>query len=479
MSFSCLTAEICWEDGTVKRMAYENNDNPLKKKGILHDRIYYGWVIVAIGLVSMAFWYGIRSSFAIFYVALLEDFPWSRAESAGVQSMALMTYTILAPLVGGLIDRFGPRRIIVPGILILSSGLILCGSIKTLAQFYIFYGVVAGTGVTCIALVSYAAILAHWFEKKRGLASGIAVSGMGLGTFLMVPLSQYFINLVGWRSTFVLLGIIVSIILLPINLFFLRHKPQELGLSPDGLNRPAVYLKEQAPVAPIIEGRPSGPPPDEGPPDDGWSPANRNGVKANEWTLRKAMQTRSFWALVVFPFLAFNGLFIIHVHNVKFLVDQGIDKMTAAFIYAMIGIISSVFRIFWGWLSDRIWREITYSFGIICACLGIGSLLLMDTTGHKALVYPFFIFFGMGWGVTAPLFMSIAADLFKGKVFGLIYGIVEGGIGVAGAVGAWIAGFLYDKTQSYRWAFLLAMIVVLCSGVLAWVAAPRRMRVEK
>ena len=458
-------------------MAYENNNKPVRKEGILRDRIYYGWIIVAIGLVSMAFWYGIRSSFAVFYVALLENFPWSRAESAGVQSMALMTYTVLAPLVGGLIDRFGPRRVIVPGVLILSSGLILCGSIKTLTQFYIFYGVVAGTGVTCIALVSYAAILAHWFEKKRGLASGIAVSGMGLGTFLMVPLSQYFINLVGWRSTFVLIGILVFIILFPLNLFFLRHKPQDLGLSPDGLDRPAVSLKEQAPAAPIIEGGPSNPFPEERPPAEGGHPATRMGITAEDWTLKKAMHTKSFWALVLFPFLAFTGLFIIHVHNVKFLVDHGIDKMTAAFIYALIGIISSVFRIFWGWLSDRIWREITYSIGILCTCLGIGSLLLMETTGHKALVYPFFIFFGMGWGVTAPLFLSIAADLFQGKVFGLIYGIVEGGIGVAGAFGAWIAGFLFDKTQSYRWAFILAIIAALCSAVLAWVAAPRRMRV--
>ncbi len=211
---------------------------PIKQLGTKSQGIYYGWIIVAVGLVSMAFWTGIRSSFSIFYVALLEDFPWSRGESAGVQSLALISYTILAPLVGGLIDRFGPRRVIVPGILVLSSGLILCGSIETLTQFYIFYGVVAGAGITCIAIVSYSAILAHWFEKKRGLASGIAVSGMGLGTFLLVPLSQHFISLWGFRLSFVLLGILVLIVLLPLNGIFLRHKPQELGLYPDGLDGP-------------------------------------------------------------------------------------------------------------------------------------------------------------------------------------------------------------------------------------------------
>jgi MFS family permease len=427
---------------------------PVKHMGTKSWGIYYGWIIVAVGLASMAFWTGIRSSFSIFYVALLEDFPWSRGESAGVQSLALISYTILAPLVGGLIDRFGPRRVIVPGILILSSGLILCGSIETLTQFYIFYGVVAGAGITCIAIVSYSAILAHWFEKKRGLASGIAVSGMGLGTFLLVPLSQHFISLWGFRLSFVLLGILVLIVLLPLNGIFLRHKPQELGLHPDGLDGPIS--------APMGE----------------CGTENSINMKNFDWTLKRAIRTRRFWALVLFPFFAFIGLFIIQVHNVKFLVDQGIDKMTAAYIFAMIGVVSLIFRIFWGWLSDHIWREITYSLGLLCLCLGIGSLLLMELTGQKALSYPFFIFFGMGWGVTAPLFMSIAADLFKGKGFGLIYGIVEGGIGVAGAIGAWSAGFIFDRTHSYQWAFLLGIIVVLISGLLSWVAAPRRVRAQ-
>ena len=133
-------------------------------------RFYYGWIIVAVALVSMAFWMGIRTSFSVFYVALLEDFPWNRAGSAGVQSMALITYTFMAPLVGGLIDRFGPRRVIAPGILILAVGLMLCSKIEILTQFYIFYGVIVGAGISCIGIVSYSSILAHWFEKKRGMA---------------------------------------------------------------------------------------------------------------------------------------------------------------------------------------------------------------------------------------------------------------------------------------------------------------------
>jgi MFS family permease len=158
------------------------------------------------------------------------------------------------------------------------------------------------------------------------------------------------------------------------------------------------------------------------------------------------------------------------------LVDQGIDKMTAAFIFAMVGVVSSIFRIFWGGLSDRIGREITFTTGILCACVGAGCLILFETSQIRVLTYGFFVFFGIGWGITAPMFMSTAADLFKGRIFGLIYGFIEAGIGAAGAVGAWGAGYIFDRTQSYQYAFLLAIFVLLLSCALIWLAAPRKFR---
>jgi len=412
-------------------------------------KMYYGWVIVGVALISMAFWLGTRSSFSVFYVSLLEDFSWNRGESAGVQSMALITYTILAPLIGGLIDRFGPRRVIVPGIIVFALSLALCSLIKSLLHFYLLYGIFMGAGITCIGIISYSAIIAHWFERKRGLASGIAVSGIGFGTFFMVPFSQYFISMLGWRFTFVLLGGLSLIILLPLNGILLRHKPQDLGLFPDGDGEgkaPEVFVNKNS-------GR------------------DHNEI---DWTLPIAMRIKAFWALLAFTFFSVIGIYIVLVHNVRFLVDQGIDKMQAAFVLALVGLISSGFRIFWGWLSDRIGREITFTLGMICNCIGMASLILIEITGDVAFIYCFSIFFGMGWGVSAPMFMAVSADLFKGKGFGLIYGVVEGGIGVAGAIGAWIGGFIFDLTKSYQWAFILGILVFLLSCIFIWLAAPRK-----
>jgi MFS family permease len=414
-------------------------------------KIYYGWIIVAVALISMAFWFGIRANFSVFYVALLEEFGWNRGGSAGVQSMALITYTVMAPLVGGLIDRFGPRRVVVPGILILALGLILCRSIETLAQFYLFYGVVVGAGITSIGIVTYSAIMAHWFEKKRGLASGIALSGMGLGTFVLVPLSQSLISMWGWRLTFVALGGLVLIIALPLNALFLRHKPSEVGQNVDGLDNHITFAE-----------------------------AGACAMKADDlglgWTTKKVLSSGRFWAMMAFTFCSIIAIYIIMVHSVRFLVDQGVAKMTAAFILAMVGVVSSIFRIFWGGLSDRIGREITYTMGIACGCLGVASLLIFETHASPLFTYSFFVFFGMGWGVTAPMMMAVSADLFKGKIFGLIYGFVEAGVGIGAAFGAWVAGFIFDQTQSYKLAFILVIVAMALSCVFIWMAAPRKFR---
>ena len=413
------------------------------------NKFYYGWIIVGLGLVSMSFWFGIRTSFSVFYVVLLEEFHWTRGESAGVQSVAMLTYTVIAPVVGGLIDRLGPRRVIVPGVILLVIGLLLCSTMRDLFQFYLFYGVLTAAGSTCIAIVAYSAILAHWFERKRGLASGIAVSGMGLGTFLLVPLSQSLISSYGWRPTFVILAGLVMLIALPLNFLFLKHKPEELGFRTDGVK-----------PAPDGESR-------------GKEPAGLI-IPKTDWTLKDAIRTRAFWALMAFPFFSLIGVYIVVVHNVRFMVDKGIDPMTAAFVFAMAGMSTSLSRIFWGWISDHIGREKAYTAGMGCMFLGVFSLLSMDASGEKVFVYPFALFFGMGWGATAPLFMATAADLFRGRVFGLIYGIVEGTMNFGGAIGAWIAGFIFDLTKSYRLAFLLVFVVGSLSCIFIWIAAPRK-----
>lgn len=417
---------------------------------------YYGWVMVGLAMVSMAFWFGFRTSFSVFFATLVDHFGWSRAEAAGVQSMAMIVYVVMAPTVGILVDRIGPRKVILPGILLLALGLILCSWIQTLGQFYLFFGVIGGMGVASLSITVFTVILAHWFLRYRGRAYGLAAVGIGIGSFAFIPLLQYLISSRGWEYAFFIFGLLVLLIPLPLNAIFLKHKPEEIGQLPDG-DRPRSQSEAEPPDIRRKEDLNSPPVP-------------------KEWILRDLMKTKRFWALLLFPACTASGMYIILVHSVKYLIDQQVEQMWAASLFASAAAISAGFRFFWGWLSDRIGREISFTFGGAFFSSGVLFLLLFQYFPYPMLLYLFVLFFGVGWGSTSPLIMAISADLYQGKKFGLIYGLVEAMIGIGAALSSWLGGFIFDKTQSYFWAFILTILLDLISISLVWIAAPRKVR---
>lgn len=407
----------------------------------MKTKLFYGWIIVGVAFISMAFWMGIRASFSVFYSHLVEVFPWGRGEAAVAQSITFVMYMVFVPIIGTLIDRFDPRKVTVLGVTICGIGLILCAFIKNLWTMYIYYGVITGTGICFISIVTYSAILSRWFERKRGLASGIATSGMGVGTFVLVVLTERMIQLFGWREAFVILGIITLGLLLPTNGLLLRSKPQEMGLEVDGLFHSS------------FNGR-------------------INMINYRFWD---ALRTNKFWFLVCFASFALMGIQIILVHNVRFLVDRGIDIKIASLAFAVVGIISSIFRIVWGWLSDKIGRELSYSIGAICLALSALWLIFVHPENDLSLCL-FVLFFGIGWGATAPSFMAVAADLFKGEQFGAIYGFFESAMYLLSIIGVWIAGYIFDKFGTYTPSFLLVIGSSLISILFLWITAPRKFR---
>ncbi|MFZ0450784.1 MAG: MFS transporter [Desulfatiglandaceae bacterium] len=417
---------------------------------------YYGWVVIGVALISMAFWFGFRSMFSVFLVTLAHDFGWGLAEISGVQSVAMICYIIAAPLVGGLVDRFGPRRIILPGIVLLAAGLALNATIHGLLQYYLFYGVLGGFSVAFISISAYTAIIPHWFEKRRGTASGIAASGMGLGIMLFPPITQSIISDWGWRTGFLAMGVLTAVVLLPLNGILLRHKPADMGYSgPDGRMEP----DEDRIDGTVRPARQS---------DDGF-----------QWGIEATVRTINFWALLIFPMLIMIGVYIVLTHFVGFLVTQGVSKMAAASIFGLIGLTSTIFRIVWGLVSDRIGRERSFSLGMFFFCISFYCLFRFQAGGGLWLVYLFVIPVGVGWGATAPIFMASAADLFHGPAIGAIFGLVEGSVGIGGAFGSWIGGYLFDLTGSYLWAFGVAALAAALAAIMVWVAAPSKGRALK
>ncbi len=418
-------------------------------------KYYYGWVVVGLSLVSMTCWFGIRTTFSVFFVALIDQFQWSRAEAAGAYSIAMLSYMIMAPITGSLVDRIGPRKVILPGIVLTGLGLFLCAQIQTLAQFYLFFGVIVGAGMTCLSIAPFTVILSHWFERKRGTANGFAGIGVGIGVLLMVPLAQYLISLWGWRSAYLILSLLILTVPLPLNALFLKHRPQDMGLQPDG-DSPSRSLQTDHEKNGVDSINPSQP--------------------QEDWALGKIIKTSRFWYVLFFPAFTAFGIYIIIVHHVRYLVDLGVDKLWAASLFAAVGALSATFRPIWGWFSDRAGREIAFTLGEACFCSGIVFLILFQEIPSRTFLYLFAGFFGLGWGVTTPIVMSVTGDIYKGKGFGLIYGMVEGVIGIGGAFGAWLAGFIFDQTKNYFWAFILVILLNVLSVVFVWLSAPRRFR---
>jgi MFS family permease len=419
-------------------------------------RFFYGWAIVGLSMISMAFWFGIRTTFSLFFVALIDHFHWGRAEAAGAQSIAMFVYMIMAPIIGTLVDRIGPRRVILPGMILTALGLFLCTQIRTLLQFYLFFGIIVGMGVTCLSIAPFTVILAHWFERKRGTANGLAGVGIGIGILILVPLIQYLISSRGWEFAFLIFSLLVLAIPLPLNALFLKHRPQEIGLLPDGDSSKDLNKKDHQEIRN----------------NEAFSPSPLQ----KDSTLTETFKSLRFWYIILYPSCTTFGVYIIIVHHVRYLVDLGVDKLWAASLLAAIGALSAGFRFFWGWFSDRAGREITFTLGGACFSSGILFLLLFQYVPSLIFLYLFALFFGAGWGVAAPMFMSITGDLYKGKNFGLIYGMVEGCIGLGSGFGAWVAGYIFDQTQNYLWAFVLAILLNLISILLVWLAAPRKLR---
>ncbi|GIX48183.1 MAG: MFS transporter [Candidatus Tectimicrobiota bacterium] len=404
----------------------------------------YAWVTLLLAFTTTALVFGIWFSFAVFFVAMVETFHWSRGAAALAFSVGSLLQAGLSPLVGVLTDRWGPRALISAGLLLSAAALAACSQVQALAHLIVFFGFGVGTGVLLAGPVTHSALLAAWFIHRRGALIGLAFAGMGLGVKALGPLAQYLIAHVGWRSSFLVLAALTAGYGLLVA-FALRNTPYELGLRPYG-------AAPEAKLDPPSSLRSAAPPPA---------------------TVAGALRERAFWALFLAQVLIPLGIFPVSVHQVAYLADLGFSKTFAAAILGHMGLMSSCGRILFGALSDRLGRFGGVTLSVLCSQLGIVLLLLMRDASATWPLYLYALFFGLGYGARGPIISALAADLFAGRHFGTIFGLISIGHGIGGALGPWFGGYVYDRFGSYRPAFAVAL-VVLCGVVgCLWVATRR------
>ncbi len=411
---------------------------------------FYGWLIVGISFITLAVGYGSRASFSVFLVAILEEFGWKRGAISGAFTLHMLVAGVGLPVVGALVDRYGPRILLPTGAAIMAFGMWRLGGLQELWHFYLFYGLVMAFGRIMIAMTPHIAILSNWFIKQRGTAIGLAGSGIGIGSVILIPMVQFSLARLGWRDGCALIALVIFLVLFPLNAFFQRLRPEDMGLAPDG----ETSTKEDSRNA------------------ERYEPSSPTG-SMESWTVSSAIRTSRYW-LLFFAFFLVAMLNMVDMHQIAYLVDVGLGKTVAAMIFASVGLMQSLGVLCGGALSDRIGRERSYTLGVSFLITGIILLLSIKEPSQSLRIALFVFCYGFGNGFRSSLMPSITADVFHGKRVGSIYGTFATALTCGGALGPWLAGHLHDVTGSYTLPFMMVIGAVSLACILVWIVAPRK-----
>lgn len=382
----------------------------------------------------------------MFFVPLVEEFRWSRALTAGALSFSTIVQGLLAPVTGVLVDRVGPRPVVLTGAVLLASASLLAATIQAPWQLYLYTGVLGAMGLVALGWVPMGVLLSRWFSERRGRAVGIAFSGMGVGIFVVGPLAQWLIAQVGWRAASATLGAGALLVLVPL-VYLGARDPDANG--------------QRAPQLASFHARREDAARERGP---------RLGPDP---TLCAALRTREFWALWAAYFFTPLAVFPVATHQVAFAIDLGFAPMFAATVFGLMGLMSSLGRPAFGTAADRFGGPLaaTVSFG--CTAGGALALLALEASPGAVWLVAYAVLFGLGFGARGPIITAMASDLFGGRRFGAIYGVLNLGNGLGAAVGPWFGGAVHDASGSYRVAFLSSVLFSALASACFWAARRR------
>ena len=426
---------------------------------------YYGWVVVTVAFVTLGVGVSVRTAFSLLYPPILEEFGWPRAETAAIFSVGFATSMLITPFIGVAINRIGPAVVMAAGSVLVGGGLVLAAFAGDRSLIFLSLGCAVVGGAIILGYTGHAYLMPFWFVRRRGLATGLAFSGAGVGSILLFPWWQEIIRDDGWREACLTMALILFVVVLPLNLLFQRRRPADLGLEPDGA--PAAKMASPTPA-----GGDPGTSSDAAVPDTVVDPE----WAARDWSLREAMATARFWWLSLGLFFGMYVWYAVQVHQTQYLGEIGFSATAAAFALGLVGLFGVVGQIGMGGLSDRIGREWAWTLSTLGFAFCYVLLLTMRDNPSQFLLWLMVAGQGaLGYGL-ASIFGAILAEVFQCRRFGQIFGVFGTIISIGAACGPWLTGELYDRTGSYDLAWWVALGACGLSIFGMWMGAPRKVR---
>jgi len=407
-------------------------------------RVFYGWWVVSasaaiIFLTGGTFYYG----FSALVKPLQNEFGWSRALISGAFSLRTEVGGLASPVVGYLVDRIGARRLLLAGSVLVGAGFIMLSRAESVWAFYIAVVIIAvGTSATGGSVALTAA--AHWFERQRGRAMALLTAGAGSSGVMVVVLATL-ISAFGWREALLIMGIAQWVVCIPLSLL-VRHRPQEMGLLPDG--EPSLLRPEIGRAAALAEANGVA---------DGPLRLQDSGL-----TIGQALRTRTFWLLSLAMSLTGFGSTAIIVHQVVYVSEAtGLSDEEAAVVAMMMPIISLAGRLGFGWLAD--YREKRQVLAASYVLLGLGILLLAVAQEPWHLLF-FLAVFSPGWGGSIAVRPAFQAEYFGLRAFGALQGLAFTVSTLGSVAGPIFAGWVHDSAGTYRHAFVVLALATLAAA---------------
>ena len=402
-------------------------------------KFFYGYVIVIATFFSLMWIWGTWNTFGVFFESWIGEFGWTRALTSGANSLNSILFGLAGILVARLTESFGPRKIATVCGFFLGLGYLLMSQISATWQLYLLFGVIIAIGMS--AYISMLSIVAKWFEKRRGLMTGIVFSGMGLGMMIMPPVANWLISVYEWRASCIIMGastLVVTILAAQ----FLRHAPVQTGQLSNNKDKEKqkTVVKEHGTLS-----------------------------------LKEAFYNGQFWQISALYFFMLFCLVAITVHIVIYSTGLGISANNAVNILALIGGVSIVGMSVMGGTADKIGnkRSIAISFALMAIIL-----FWLIVSKELWMLYMFAVFFGFGYGGIQALLSPITAELFGLKSHGIILGTAAFAGTIGAAVGPIAAGYIFDTTASYNLAFLICAIIAVLGFILTLLLPPAKRLVK-